>query len=264
MSSAALLAAGMWPGALAAQDAASNDFPFICVNDLHFFDDKCIPFFQDAITKMKAASPDSKLLLVVGDLVDEGKPAQFDKIRELLKSSGMTFKVVCGNHDWVSDTDRKAYEQSCPDSLNYTFDNNGWQFVALDSSDGTKFSNTNILKPTLDWVDQNLPKLDKIRPMVLMTHFPLGPGVTNRPLNADNLLDRFRNYNIRAIFNGHYHAFTERQRRDFVITTDKCCSFHRNNHDNTPEKGFFACQAQDGKIIRKFVQVNAAPSTKPA
>jgi predicted phosphodiesterase len=256
MSAGALLAAGIWPGALAAQDAPSPDFSFLVVNDLHYVDTGCVPFFSGMVQKMKAASPDSRLLLVVGDTCENGTPAQLMGMREILKTTSRTIKVVIGNHDWASDTERKTFDTIWPDSLNYTFDHNGWQLVALDTTDGTKYQETSVLKPTLDWLDKNLPRLDKKRPMILYTHFPLGQGVNYCPKNAEDVLNRFKEYNLRAVFNGHYHAATERKVGDYLITTGKCCSYRRNNHDNTPEKGFLACKTQDGKVIREFVEVS--------
>jgi 3',5'-cyclic AMP phosphodiesterase CpdA len=256
MSAAALLARGLWPGALAAQDAAVGDVPFICVNDLHYVDEGCAPFFRMMLGKMKEAAPQAKLLIIVGDLCDNGTAVQHPAIKEILKSSGLELKVVMGNHDWTSQTDRKAFEQTWPDSLNYTLEHDGWQFVGLDSSDGVKYENTSVLPPTLAWIDENLPKLDKRRPMVLFTHFPLGQGVKYQLANSNDVLDRFKEYNLRAVFNGHFHSFTEHQRGDYLITTDKCCAFRKDNHDGTPEKGFFLCTTRDGKLERKFIEVS--------
>jgi 3',5'-cyclic AMP phosphodiesterase CpdA len=257
MSAGALFAAGLWPGALAAQDAAMPDVRFLWVNDLHYWDAGCVPFLERVMAKMKEAQPDSKLLLVGGDLVEKGTAAEYAGLLPILKSLGVPFRAVPGNHDWASQTERKPYIEALPDSLNYTFEHGGWQIVALDSTDGTK-ARISVLKPTLDWLDENLPKLDKKRPMVLYTHFPLGPGVTNRIINGDDLLNRFKEYNLRGVFGGHHHAFTERTVGEFMITTNKCCSFRVNNHDRTPEKGFFACQTKEGKITRQFVEVPKA------
>lgn len=261
MSAGALLAAGLWPGALAAQDAMADPFSFIWVNDLHYWDQGCVPFFFRMIQKMKQSATDAKLLIVGGDLVEHGKAEEFAGVDEVIKGIGLTTKVTIGNHDWTSLTDRKAFEQAHPNSLNYTFDHAGWQFVALDSSDGTKAS-VSVLKPTLDWIDENLPRIDRNRPMILVTHFPMGANVTNRAKNADAVLDRFRNHNLRGVFNGHYHAFTERTSGPCVLTTNKCCSFRAGNHDGTKEKGFFVCTAKDGKIQRNFIEVEMPPQSQ--
>ena len=43
-----------------------------------------------------------------------------------------------------------------------------------------------------------------------------------------------------------------------ALTTDKCCAISRENHDGTPEKGYFICQAKAGRISRTFVEVTPA------
>ncbi len=257
MSAGALLAAGIWPGALRAQQPATENFSFICVNDLHYWDAGCAPFFNRAIKLMKDSAPQSKLLIVDGDLTEHGTAAEFDGIKALLKTTGMEMKVVPGNHDWATQTDRKGYEEAWPDSLNYSMESGGWQFVFLDSTDGTK-ARVAVQAPTMQWVEQNAPRLNKNRPTVLVTHFPLGEGITNRATNADALLEHFKEINLRAVFNGHHHAFTEKSRGEIIFTTDKCCSFRANNHDRTTEKGFFVCEVADGKLSRRFVEVPIA------
>jgi len=82
----------------------------------------------------------------------------------------------------------------------------------------------------------------------------LGPLVTNRATNADAVLERFKDHNLQAVFNGHFHASTERKVGDITLTTNRCCSFSRSNHDGSREKDYFLCQAKDGKITRQFVE----------
>jgi len=72
--------------------------------------------------------------------------------------------------------------------------------------------------------------------------------------NADAVLDRFKPFNLRGVFGGHYHAYTETSVREIPIKTNKCCSLKKTNHDGTKEKGYFVCRAQDGKITRQFVE----------
>jgi 3',5'-cyclic AMP phosphodiesterase CpdA len=165
----------------------------------------------------------------------------------------MSVRVVVGNHDHRTQTDRQPYEDSFPNSINYHFTHGGWQFVGIDTSDGTK-SQTSASATTLRWLDDELPKLDKQRPTVLFTHFPLGPLTPMRVKNADEVLGRFKEFNLQAVYNGHFHGFTERTVGKVTVTTNRCCSFHRQNHDRTKEKGFFVCQAKDGKITRTFVE----------
>jgi 3',5'-cyclic AMP phosphodiesterase CpdA len=259
-SAGALLAAGTWPGTLAAGDPATDPFTFVAVNDLHYRNDKCDPWFQVVSKSILAEKPD--FLLVVGDLTDNGTATQFGKITDVLKALKVPYHPVIGNHDYAAKTDRKPYEEACPKAVNYHFEHNGWQFVGLDTSDaadGTKYQGVAARKETLAWLDETVPKLDSKKPTVLFTHFPLGEKVNMRLANADAVLDRFKPLNLRAVFNGHYHALTEKTvRGDVPVTTNRCCAFSVNNHDKSKEKGYFVCTAKDGKITRRFVEIKLA------
>ena len=174
--------------------------------------------------------------------------AAFDRL-------GKPVRVVPGNHDHASAKDRKAYEKVFPDSLNYVFSHRGWQIIGLDTCEGTNYSNTLIQPETLTWLDRTLPELDREKPTIALTHFPLGAGVTYRPKNAEALLERFLKFNLKAVFSGHYHGFTENLFGKARLTTNRCCALRRGNHDGTPEKGYFHCSAAEGEIKREFVRL---------
>jgi len=256
LGAGSLLALGLWPGSLrAAEKGQSGDFSFLVVNDIHYVDGHCGDWLQGVLCKMRNHPEHPDFCVIAGDLAENGTAAQFTAVRDLFKTLGIPVFCVPGNHDYVTFTERKPYEQIFPNSLNYQFEHKGWQFVALDTTQGQTAFPTQIQAPTLGWVDDTLPGLDKTRPTVILTHFPLGPGVVVRPTNADLLLDRFRDYNLQAAFSGHWHGFTEGHIREATLTTNKCCSFRSHNHDGTIEKGYFLCRAKDGMVSRVFVQV---------
>ena len=87
-----------------------------------------------------------------------------------------------------------------------------------------------------------------------MAWVTLGPLVVYRATNAEAVLERFKEHALVAVFNGHYHAKTERMLGQTTLTTNRCCSFSRKNHDNSKEKGYFLCEARDGKVTRQFVE----------
>lgn len=256
LSAGALLGAGVWPGSLGAEERAEEEFHFLVVNDLHHIDKRCSRFVEGVLEKMKAHKEKIDFCLIAGDLGEDGKNEELAPVRDLFKTLGMPIYVVIGNHDYGPKDDRKPFEELFPKSLNYYFEHRGWQFLGLDTSDGVRYTKTAIQPATLRWLDDTLPKLDQKRPTVIFTHFPLGPKVTHRPTNADELLDRFKPFNLQAALSGHFHGFTERQVGDITLTTNRCCSFSKNNHDGTKEKGYFLCQAKDGKVRRTFIQVN--------
>jgi 3',5'-cyclic-AMP phosphodiesterase len=258
LSAGSLLAAGVWPGALAAEGKGHQaDFHFLVVNDIHYLDKDCGRWLEDVIRRMNAHKEKPDFCLVAGDLAEHGRKEQLAAMRDLLKTLAMPAHVVIGNHDYLTQTDRKAFEELYPDRLNYKFEHAGWQFVALDTTEGQKTRNTTIHPATLKWLDEKLPKLDKQKPTAIFTHFPMGQWVIGRPENATKLVERFKEYNLQTMFCGHWHGYTRRVQGAVTFTTNVCCSFRRANHDGTKEKGYFLCHAKEGKIERQFIQVNA-------
>jgi len=244
--------------AAAAEDAKDSDtFQFIVANDIHFFDKRCAQWLGDhAIKKMNTHKAD--FCVVVGDMTEDGTVTQNNAVRDLLKGLKMPLYVTVGNHDHqAGNDDRKPFETCFPKSINYQFEHRGWQFIATDSCQGRAGSKTAIQKSSMTYVTDTLKKLDKKRPTALLTHFPLGNFLPSRPTNANDLLVSFADYNFQAAFNGHFHAKTERVWGDAMLTTNTCCSFHRQNHDFDPRKGYYLCTAKDGKITREYVQVNS-------
>jgi predicted MPP superfamily phosphohydrolase len=256
-SAGALLALGLWPGALRAADApAGGLFKFVVINDTHAVSPQCADYLAKAVSDLKRQQP--TFCLHVGDLTDKAERTYLELVRDAFAKLGAPTYFTPGNHDYTSDTDRTNYDAVFAGRLNYTFDAEGWQIIALDTTDGQRYDKTTVQPATLKWLDENLPKLDRRRPTIVFTHFPLAEGIKMRPLNADALLERLRDFNVQAVFNGHFHGFTEKAWRSAPITTNRCCALKRDNHDGTKEKGYFVCTARDGRITREFVEFKPA------
>jgi 3',5'-cyclic AMP phosphodiesterase CpdA len=283
LSAGSLLMLGLWPGVLRAADKEnSGNFRFLVINDTHYMSPECGAWLEGVVRQMKTHEA-VEFCLLAGDLVERGKREDLAAIRDIFQTLPVPTYVVIGNHDYLAGrknriaqatqgpslspndqrrdatlsfkrADRSSYEKLFPNRLNYWFRHRGWQFVGLDTSEGALFENTRIQAPTFQWLDDNLRQLDKTQPTAIFTHFPLGPAVRYRPLNADDLLERFKPYNLQAVFCGHFHGFTERQQGDTTLTTNRCCALKRENHDGTKEKGYFVCTAQDGRISRAFIE----------
>ena len=204
------------------------------------------------------AGPPVDFCIIAGDLAEKGTQKEIGSAREIFSTLGVPLHVVPGNHDYLTQTDRSVYDTLFPKQSNYHFNHNGWQFVALDTTEGLRYEKTSVADSTLRWLDANLPKLSKRRPTVCFTHFPLGESAPMRPLNADAVLERFNDFNLIEVFSGHHHGFTERTHGKTVLVTNRCCSISRANHDKTKEKGYFLCEAKEGAIQRTFVEVSTA------
>ena len=139
----ALLTAGAWPEALRAQNK-DDAWSFIAVNDLHFQDEKCAPWFEKAVAAMKKSAPDADFCLLGGDLANDGKREQLQGVKTAFEALKTPLYAVPGNHDYLADDDRKAYDELFPGQLNQVFAHRGWQFIGLDTTDGTRYEKTKI------------------------------------------------------------------------------------------------------------------------
>ncbi len=250
----AALAGAVLP-ATRARAGGAGGFRFLVVNDLHYHDAECAPWFASAFVAMRASAPDAAFCLVAGDLANDGKPDQLEAVSHVIKAAAIPCHVVPGNHDWTSATDRSAYDKYFPAAGNAGFEHSGWRVIGLDTTENTAWQNTQISAGTLRWLDDHLAASDPAKPLILFTHFPLGRGVKFRPANADELLTRLAGQNLRAAFSGHWHGFTEWEDAGIFYTTNRCCSRYRDNHDGTPAKGWFVCEARDGNVSRRFVEL---------
>ncbi len=233
-------------------NGSRQSFQFIVVNDTHYTEAECGLWLEKVVSQMKSHHAD--FCVLAGDLSENGRSDQIGGVCDVFAKLGIPVFKIIGNHDYVSNTDCRPFLDICGPELNYQFTHKGWQFVALDSTQGTQVYLTQIQPRTFSWLDRNLPALDKQLPTVLFTHFPLGRNIT-RPTNADDLLERFAPFQLRAVFNGHWHGISEIAWRGIPVMTDRCCSRLRENRDGSKEKGYFLCHAEFGKVTKSFIPV---------
>ena len=256
LSGRGALALGLGSAALASSSAAEPaGFRFIVINDIHCRDNRCHPWFQKIVASMREQKPE--FVLINGDLCEWGIAEQLTAVKEIFGSLGVPLYATVGNHDYAADNAHTAFNQIFPNSLNYHFQHRGWQFIGLDSTQQRQVIFTRIQAPTLAWLDANLPTLDHTKPTVICTHFPLGEAVLCRPLNAQDVLDRFDGFNLRATFSGHWHGYAERHFEHATITNSRCGSWWRPNNDGSPQKGYFLCEATPaGEVQRQFCVIS--------
>jgi len=249
-----VLTAGLWPGAMAAAgEGPDTYFDFVVLNDTHYRDERCADYFEAAFGKIRAeASYD--FVLTVGDLATGGKPEELGPYKELLKLLGKPSYVVMGNHDHMGDSRQPWIDTFGRGSINFRVDHEGWTFLGLDSTNGTRSSGVVVPDETIAWIRDALRDIPADRPIVCFTHFPFGDGVTYRLGNADDVLALLAGHNLKHIFSGHFHGLTERTAGAVGLTTDRCIAFSRGNHDGSKEKGYFQCRVKNGRLAYEFVE----------
>lgn len=241
---------------------SGGSFGFAALNDLHHAGPECDAWFTRLAGEVAARRPAFALLL--GDLAHRGETASFDALARIWREAGVAVFPVPGNHDNDIAGDPRLYAETFPARRNYRFGYAGWQFVGLDTTDGTVWEAATISAETLEWFDADVHHWDLAAPTVVFTHFPLAPGIVNEhgapmtPRNAADLLARIAAQpNVRAVLSGHFHGNTERRQGELLLATGACCSRVDHAHDGTTTKGWWWCTAHpDGALRREFVPLH--------
>jgi 3',5'-cyclic AMP phosphodiesterase CpdA len=238
---------------------SAGEFSFAVLNDLHHAGPECDPWFEGLASAVAARRPQFALLL--GDLAHRGAPESFAALERIWRAAGVAVFPVPGNHDNDVAGDPRHYAEVFPARRNYRFGHAGWQFVGLDTTDGTVWEEATIAAETLAWFEAQVDRWDSAAPTIVFTHFPLAPGIANEhgalmtPRNAPELLARIAaQSNVRAVLSGHFHGNTERRHGGLLLATGACCSRVDHAHDGSSTKGWWWCTASaDGGLRREFV-----------
>jgi 3',5'-cyclic-AMP phosphodiesterase len=128
----------------------------------------------EALAHVNALRPRPDLLLITGDLVDEGLPAEYANLRKLLAGCELPYFVMAGNHD-----DRLALRQAFADHaylpagtgpLHFAIEQYPVRLVALDTTVPGKHHG-HVDDAGLAWLESTLA-LDRTRPVLLLMHHP--------------------------------------------------------------------------------------------
>ena len=177
---------------------------------------------REAMESFRAAAVD--LCLCLGDLIDhapgdarEDIAACFDEALSLIRSYGIPFYLVPGNHDYLmltGDALRGAGIQIPP----YTVSVGGYRLIVLDAnyrSDGRRFDVAGV-----EWTDSNLPAEqcaflraaleDTDEACIVCIHENLDPFVESRHIvkNAEEIREIIKG-KAAMVLQGHYHPGAE-------------------------------------------------------
>jgi 3',5'-cyclic AMP phosphodiesterase CpdA len=234
----------------------TSPFTFLVANDLHYHNEQDDPWLARLFDRMNGQAEQPEFLLLLGDLAENGSEQQLTNVKSALDWLAMPVYPVIGNHDYVEATDRTGWNATFGQT-NYRFEHRGWQFLGLDSTVGTPYEDILMPESTLEWVSAELAGLSREQPLVFFTHFPIGAGIRWRPRNAEELLERFVGWNLRAGFSGHFHGAVEQEWNGALLRNGACCALRKHNHDESPAKGYLLCEASAGGELRcRFVQVS--------
>ncbi|TWT03215.1 phosphodiesterase [Reyranella sp. CPCC 100927] len=168
---------------------------------------------QDAISHLHGLDPRPDLVLVTGDLVDEGDPAEYAMLRTLLAPCETPYLLIPGNHD-SRDALRDAFAEHSylparGRPLHYVNDAHPVRIVALDTT--VPGSHHGAIDDTgLAWLADTLAR-ERTQPTVIIMHHPpfasgipyLDDYMLRDAVRLEEIVARFDN--IERVLCGHVH-----------------------------------------------------------
>ncbi len=192
-----------------------NDFLFVQLSDTHwgFNDPKINPDFAGTLKKAIAAVNSMKMqpdfVVFTGDIThttDDPKERRrrMSEARDIISALKVKdIKFMAGEHDAGLDNGEAFQEYF--GKTHYTFDHNGVHFIVVDNvSDPT----SSIGDVQLQWLSEELKKLDKGSRIVVLTHrplFDLYPNWDWWTRDGAKAIDLLMPYQNVTVFYGHIH-----------------------------------------------------------
>ncbi|MBZ9796393.1 phosphodiesterase [Mesorhizobium sp. ES1-4] len=167
---------------------------------------------------------DADLVVISGDLTNDGERAAYAALREALAGFGPPCRLMLGNHD-----DRALFLEMFPKApaergfVQSFFDGSEGRLILLDTLDSGHVEGR-LCAARLDWLDEKLREA-RDRPVYLFMHHP--PFRIHMPvLDAVKLADAdafhdvlSRHGNVRHIFAGHVHRLIAGSWRGIPVST---------------------------------------------
>lgn len=232
----------------------------------------------EAVAALKQQSPNPDLVILGGDLLDDGQKGKYDTIADLFKDLEIPFHTVVGNHDDLKALKKSSLIEKAKGYPGYgSFDHDQLHIVLLNSA-GTGKSYGNIEEQQLLWLSEDLCRNQGKFTLIFMHHHPVDSGIpwldTMKLENAHafwKIVPPYSKY-ILGVFFSHLHIqFTTVIRGVLVASPPAVCFQFSAKQDaakaelSTEQPGFNLIDVQDGEVrirtVRFTPPVTAAGKT---
>lgn len=209
--------------------------------DLHFFDNQFVQgneellrakecFYEKYLQKLFEIEAD--LHISLGDLTHMGTEEEFENVYQYIRSSGVSFRQVLGNHD-AYELPKTKLQSLIDQPLNDVYETSDALFVFVDSTremDPQDYSG-HLNPEQLEWLETQM-FVSPSKPILVFAHHPLyntTTGSLDEKMHIDPTID------MRAIlqkrqgncfyFNGHnhVHSIVKEGQWNFIQTAAGLC-----------------------------------------
>jgi 3',5'-cyclic AMP phosphodiesterase CpdA len=184
-------------------------------------------YLTRAVVHLNALTPAPDFVIITGDLVDRGSPAEYENLRAILAGLALPWSVLPGNHD-----DRAALRRAFADDdhlpqggefLHHVVEDLPLRLIALDTTVPGE-TGGDLCPARLEWLAARLAEAPQRPTVIAMHHPPFISGITGMDAlncaNSDALGSIVaRHPQIERIICGHIHRPICLRWHGTVITT---------------------------------------------
>ena len=181
----------------------AQDKNFAFVTDIHISDvETTREDLRNTVSSINE-NPKIEFVIVGGDITEGGDRVSLEYAKQILDQLKVKYYITSGNHEtkWsesgVTDFDKVF------GSDRFEFSSDSLYFIGFNSGPVLRMMDGHVGKQDILWLKQKLDSVGAQRPVIVVTHYPLLDGDVD---NWYQLTDLLRNYNIKAVLNGHYHS----------------------------------------------------------
>jgi Icc protein len=183
--------------------------------------------FARVVAHLNARAPQPDLILLSGDVVDEGQPAEYETARRLLAGLKVPVYAIPGNHDeWRAFQSAFAQQPGLPAEGPFTYaieDAGSVRVIALDVTVPGKHHGE-IMPSAMEWLARTLSQ-EPTRPTLIMMHQPpfecaipyLDPYLCRNGQWLAEVVQRYAN--VERVLCGHVHRAMHRRFAGTIATT---------------------------------------------
>lgn len=252
----------------------AEKFRFVHLTDIHLYSEtRGKEGFLKAVETVNSLDPLPDFVITGGDLVGDALGTGYEdacKQYELYQSCVSRFRMpvhhTLGNHDIFGWYPESGVPEDSPEfgkdmfrkrlgsgSTWRSFDHKGWHFILFDSVERNELKTDYlglISREQLVWLKKDLTSVDKSTPVAAVTHIPFVSGIEQfrsggqaawseaaAVMNTNDVLDFFRDYNLKLVLQGHIHRDEELriENTNFIMPGAVCGAWWRGPNVSTQE-----------------------------
>jgi 3',5'-cyclic AMP phosphodiesterase CpdA len=213
---------------------------------------------QAAVEEIRRQKPQPDLVVLGGDLLNNGKQGKYQDIRELFASLNVPVHAVLGNHDELESFQKTFAEHlRSGGSGYYSFDQEDQHIILLRSA-GTGRGHGEMDEEQLLWLNEDMRQNQKKSTLIFMHHPPVDIGIPwldkIRLINADEFWRILPPHaqNIRGVFVAHLHIQMSCLSHSVLVASPPAVCFQFRAHSE-------AAKAEQSDELPGFNLIDISP-----